>query len=529
MLKKSIIFFLIFLVSCSSQNPETVEVIKTVVDDSKVNSLSNELDQLNDQLKDKESDYRNNISYLENELRIIKKELEETEDLYEEATNEQISSNNQLINSNNELRISLNELKEENESLVEEITVLTEKYDDETESLNQQIYNISKSLNAQLAIKNNEIRQLKSARVIQVEITATPTITPTPTLTPTPTPTPTMTPTPTVTPTPKPGITPTPTPRPTATPFPTPTPRPTATPAPVFTGEYQAFNSTELEFPMENPIGKMAGKIENFEDFWNQNGTGLRRMEIEGIEGKAVRDSNNNGDLTDEFSPFVLCSFGSDITLAPNGIFSSKCKNGNNSVLGGDFTVVSVDNGSVKPWQFWKKVTPKITLDFDNLEYILFEGSVSEGNNSILHFAYNTNLEISKFSTSYFSSTTIYNDPGSLKIKSSHNMPMLIKDFDGNGNITDSDWYRVNVTDEFNNPVYDSATGRDLSEFFKVTSPSSCNDPSITMLYTGNSENIYDQYPMFDFFYFGIEHFIEEYIWENYQDSGYSQTADLCQ
>ena len=108
-------------------------------------------------------------------------------------------------------------------------------------------------------------------------------------------------------------------------------------------------------------------------------------------------------------------------------------------------------------------------------------------------------------------------------------MPMLIKDFDGNGNITDSDWYRVNVTDEFNNPVYDSATGRDLSEFFKVTSPSSCNDPSITMLYTGSSENIYDQYPMFDFFYFGIEHFIEEYIWENYQNSGYSQTADLCQ
>ncbi|GIS30057.1 MAG: hypothetical protein Ct9H90mP2_04400 [Dehalococcoidia bacterium] len=88
----------------------------------------------------------------------------------------------------------MNELKEENESLVEEITVLTEKYDDETESLNQQIYNISKSLNAQLAIKNNEIRQLKSARVIQVEITATPTVTPTPTLTPTPTPTPTMTP-----------------------------------------------------------------------------------------------------------------------------------------------------------------------------------------------------------------------------------------------------------------------------------------------------------------------------------------------
>ena len=58
------------------------------------------------------------------------------------------------------MRISLNELKEENESLVEEITVLTEKYDDEAESLNQQIYNISKSLNAQLAIKNNEIRQL---------------------------------------------------------------------------------------------------------------------------------------------------------------------------------------------------------------------------------------------------------------------------------------------------------------------------------------------------------------------------------
>ena len=501
MLKKSIIFFLIFLVSCSSQNPETVEVIKTVVDDSKVNSLSNELDQLNDQLKEKESDYRNNISYLENELRIIKKELEETEDLYEEATNEQISSNNQLINSNDELRISLNELKEENESLVDEITVLTEKYDDETESLNQQIYNISKSLNAQLAIKNNEIRQLKSARVIQVEITATPTITPTPTLTPTPTPTPTMTPTPTVTPTPKPGITPTPTPiMPTATPFPTPTPRPTATPAPVFTGEYQAFNSTELEFPMENPIGKMAGKIQNF------NLSSGSETKIKGIEGKAVRDLNNNGDLTDEFSPFVICSNGIDISLAPNGMFNSKCKDGRNAII------ISIEIISV-----------------DNLESILFESSASEGNNSILHFAYNTNLEISKFSTSYFSSTTIYNDPGSLKIKSSHNMPMLIKDFDGNGNITDSDWYRVNVTDEFNNPVYDSATGRDLSEFFKVTSPSSCNDPSITMLYTGNSENIYDQYPMFDFFYFGIEHFIEEYIWENYQNSGYSQTADLCQ
>ena len=514
MLKKSIIFFLIFLVSCSSQNPETVEVIKTVVDDSKVNSLSNELDQLNDQLKEKESDYRNNISYLENELRIIKKELEETEDLYEEATNEQISSNNQLINSNDELRISLNELKEENESLVEEITVLTEKYDDETESLNQQIYNISKSLNAQLAIKNNEIRQLKSARLIQVEITATPTITPTPTLTPTPTPTPTMTPTPTVTPTPKPGVTPTPTPRPTATPFPTPTPRPTATPAPVFTGEYQAFNSTELEFPMENPIGKMAGKIENFTD-------SFRTTVIKGIEGKAVRDSNNNGDLTDEFSPFVMCSYGSDVSLAPNGMFNSKCKDGRNARTV-EYVVVSVDNGSVKPWQFWKKVTPEINLEIIN-------GSIGFEGNDVLHFAYNTNLDISKFSTSYFSSTTIYNDPGSLKIKSSHNMPMLIKDFDGNGNITDSDWYRVNVTDEFNNPVYDSATGRDLSEFFKVTSPSSCNDPSITMLYTGNSENIYDQYPMFDFFYFGIEHFIEEYIWENYQDSGYSQTADLCQ
>lgn len=513
MLKKSIIFFLIFLVSCSSQNPETVEVIKTVVDDSKVNSLSNELDQLNDQLKEKESDYRNNISYLENELRIIKKELEETEDLYEEATNEQISSNNQLINSNDELRISLNELKEENESLVEEITVLTEKYDDETESLNQQIYNISKSLNAQLAIKNNEIRQLKSARVIQVEITATPTVTPTPTLTPTPTATPTMTPTPTVTPTPKPGITPTPTPRPTATPFPTPTPRPTAIPAPVFTGEYQTFNSTELEFPMENPIGKMAGKIENF--------TVLNRpIIIKGIEGKAVRDSNNNGDLTDEFSPFVICSYGSDVSLAPNGMFNSKCKDGRNARTV-EYFVVSVDNGSVKPWQFWKKTTPEIKLKIN-------ESSLAEGND-VLHFAYNTNLDISKFSTSYFSSTTIYNDPGSLKIKSSHNMPMLIKDFDGNGNITDSDWYRVNVTDEFNNPVYDSATGRDLSEFFKVTSPSSCNDPSITMLYTGNSENIYDQYPMFDFFYFGIEHFIEEYIWENYQNSGYSQTADLCQ
>ena len=513
MLKKSIIFFLIFLVSCSSQNPETVEVIKTVVDDSKVNSLSNELDQLNDQLKEKESDYRNNISYLENELRIIKKELEETEDLYEEAANEQISSNNQLINSNDELRISLNELKEENESLVEEITVLTEKYDDETESLNQQIYNISKSLNAQLAIKNNEIRQLKSARVIQVEITATPTVTPTPTLTPTPTATPTMTPTPTVTPTPKPGITPTPTPRPTATPFPTPTPRPTAIPAPVFTGEYQTFNSTELEFPMENPIGKMAGKIENF--------TVLNRpIIIKGIEGKAVRDSNNNGDLTDEFSPFVICSYGSDVSLAPNGMFNSKCKDGRNARTV-EYFVVSVDNGSVKPWQFWKKTTPEIKLKIN-------ESSLAEGND-VLHFAYNTNLDISKFSTSYFSSTTIYNDPGSLKIKSSHNMPMLIKDFDGNGNITDSDWYRVNVTDEFNNPVYDSATGRDLSEFFKVTSPSSCNDPSITMLYTGNSENIYDQYPMFDFFYFGIEHFIEEYIWENYQNSGYSQTADLCQ
>ena len=513
MLKKSIIFFLIFLVSCSSQNPETVEVIKTVVDDSKVNSLSNELDQLNDQLKEKESDYRNNISYLENELRIIKKELEETEDLYEEAANEQISSNNQLINSNDELRISLNELKEENESLVEEITVLTEKYDDETESLNQQIYNISKSLNAQLAIKNNEIRQLKSARVIQVEITATPTVTPTPTLTPTPTATPTMTPTPTVTPTPKPGITPTPTPRPTATPFPTPTPRPTAIPAPAFTGEYQTFNSTELEFPMENPIGKMAGKIENF--------TVLNRpIIIKGIEGKAVRDSNNNGDLTDEFSPFVICSYGSDVSLAPNGMFNSKCKDGRNARTV-EYFVVSVDNGSVKPWQFWKKTTPEIKLKIN-------ESSLAEGND-VLHFAYNTNLDISKFSTSYFSSTTIYNDPGSLKIKSSHNMPMLIKDFDGNGNITDSDWYRVNVTDEFNNPVYDSATGRDLSEFFKVTSPSSCNDPSITMLYTGNSENIYDQYPMFDFFYFGIEHFIEEYIWENYQNSGYSQTADLCQ
>ena len=512
MLKKSIIFFLIFLVSCSSQNPETVEVIKTVVDDSKVNSLSNELDQLNDQLKEKESDYRNNISYLENELRIIKKELEETEDLYEEATNEQISSNNQLINSNDELRISLNELKEENESLVDEITVLTEKYDDETESLNQQIYNISKSLNAQLAIKNNEIRQLKSARLIQVEITATPTITPTPTLTPTPTPTPTMTPTPTVTPTPKPGITPTPTPiMPTATPFPTPTPRPTATPAPVFTGEYQAFNSTELEFPMENPIGKMAGKIQNF------NLSSGSETKIKGIEGKAVRDLNNNGDLTDEFSPFVICSNGIDISLAPNGMFNSKCKDGRNAIII-SIEIISVDNGSVKPWQFWKKVTPEITIKSN--EFV---------NNQQLHFAYNTNLDISKFSTSYFSSTTIYNDPGSLKIKSSHNMPMMIKDFDGNGNITDSDWYRVNVTDEFNNPVYDSATGRDLSEFFKVTSPSSCNDPSITMLYTGNSENIYDQYPMFDFFYFGIEHFIEEYIWENYQNSGYSQTADLCQ
>ena len=410
------------------------------------------------------------------------------------------------------MRISLNELKEENESLVEEITVLTEKYDDETESLNQQIYNISKSLNAQLAIKNNEIRQLKSARVIQVEITATPTITPTPTLTPTPTPTPTMTPTPTVTPTPKPGITPTPTPiMPTATPFPTPTPRPTATPAPVFTGEYQAFNSTELEFPMENPIGKMAGKIKNFEP--------EKVVTIKGIEGKTVRDSNNDGNITDEFSSFVICRYGSDIGFSEEK-FSPKCKDGRDAIIT-NYEIVSVSNGSVQPWQFWKIATPEIV--------IINNGSELIDENNVLHFAYNTSLDISKFSTSYFSSTTIYNDPGSLKIKSSHNMPMLIKDFDGDGNITDSDWYRVNVTDEFNNPVYDSATGRDLSEFFKVTSPSSCNDPSITMLYTGNSENIYDQYPMFDFFYFGIEHFIEEYIWENYQNSGYSQTADLCQ
>jgi len=319
-----------------------------------------------------------------------------------------------------------------------------------------------------------------------------------------------MTPTPTMTPTPRPGITPTPTPiMPTATPFPTPTPRPTATPTPVFVGEYQAFNSTDLEFPMENPIGKMAGKVENF-----NLSSGV--IEIKGIEGKAVRDSNNNGDLTDEFSSFVICSNGSGISFYDEK-FDSKCKDGRNARII-SFEVISVDNGSVKPWQFWKKVTPEITIKAN--------GSF---NNEELHFAYNTNLDISKFSTSYFSSTTIYNDPGSLKIKSSHNMPMMIKDFDGDGNITDSDWYRVNVTDEFNNPVFDSATGRDLSEFFKVTSPSSCSDPSITMLYTGNSENIYDQYPMFDFFYFGIEHFIEEYIWDNYQESGYSQTADLCQ
>ena len=263
---------------------------------------------------------------------------------------------------------------------------------------------------------------------------------------------------------------------------------------------------------MENPIGKMAGKIENFASVYTTY------LEITGIEGKTVRDSNNNGDLTDEFI-FVMCSYGSDISLYEEK-FSSKCKDGNDARVM-QFDVTSVDNGSVKPWQFWKKATPKINLFLNDI--MLFEG------NDVLHFAYNTNLDISKFSTSYFSSTTIYNDPGSLKVKSSHNMPMLIKDFDGDGNITDSDWYRVNVTDEFNNPVYDSATGRDLSEFFKVTSPSSCNDPSITMLYTGNSENIYDQYPMFDFFYFGIEHFIEEYIWENYQNSGYSQTADLCQ
>lgn len=508
MIRKIFIVLLFIFISCSSQNPENNEIIKTVVDDSQINSLNLELNQLNDELIKSEKKYNDKVRYLEGEISSINNKLAEAEEQHKIATYEQLNSNDKLIASNSDLLDSLDELKSENESLIEEISSLTEKYNLETESLNQQIYGISKSLNAQLAIKNNEIRQLKSARLIEVEITATPTMTPTPTATPT------MTPTPTVTPTPKPGITPTPTPRPTATPFPTPTPRPTAIPAPVFTGEYQTFNSTELEFPMENPIGKMAGKIENFTVI-------DRPIIIKGIEGKAVRDSNNNGDLTDEFSPFVMCSYGSDVSLAPNGMFNSKCKDGRN-VRTVEYFVVSVDNGSVKPWQFWKNTTPEIKLKINDSS-VLAEG------NDVLHFAYNTNLDISKFSTSYFSSTTIYNDPGSLKIKSSHNMPMLIKDFDGNGNITDSDWYRVNVTDEFNNPVYDSATGRDLSEFFKVTSPSSCNDPSITMLYTGNSENIYDQYPMFDFFYFGIEHFIEEYIWENYQNLGYSQTADLCQ
>ena len=509
MIRKIFIVLLFIFISCSSQNPENNEIIKTVVDDSQINSLNLELNQLNDELIKSEKKYNDKVRYLEGEISSINNKLAEAEEQHKIATYEQLNSNDKLIASNSDLLNSLDELKSENESLIDEISSLTEKYNLETESLNQQIYGISKSLNAQLAIKNNEIRQLKSARLIEVEITATPTITPTPTLTPTPTATPTMTPTP------RPGITPTPTPIiPTATPFPTPTPRPTATPIPVFVGEYQAFNSTELEFPMENPIGKMAGKIENFTDL-------NRTTVIKGIEGKAVRDSNNNGDLTDEFSPFVMCSYGSDVSLAPNGMFNSKCKDGRNARTV-EYVVVSVDNGSVKPWQFWKKTTPEINLEIIN-------GSVGIEGNDVLHFAYNTNLDISKFSTSYFSSTTIYNDPGSLKIKSSHNMPMMIKDFDGDGNITDSDWYRVNVTDEFNNPVYDSATGRDLSEFFKVTSPSSCNDPSITMLYTGNSENIYEQYPMFDFFYFGIEHFIEEYIWDNYQESGYSQTADLCQ
>ena len=515
MFRKFFIVLLFIFISCSSETPETVEIVKTVIDETQINSLNLELNQLNNELIKAEKNYNDKVGYLENEIRSINNKLVEAEEQNKISRSEQLSSNDRLITSNSNLTESLDELKIENESLIEEISSLTENYNLETESLNSQIYGISKSLNAQLAIKNNEIRQLKSARLIEVEITATPTITPTPTLTPTPTPTPTMTPTPTVTPTPKPGITPTPTLiMPTATPFPTPTPRPTATPIPVFVGEYQAFNSTELEFPMENPIGKMAGKIENFTDL-------SRTIVIKGIEGKAVRDSNNNGDLTDEFSPFVMCSYGSDVSLAPNGMFNSKCKDGRNARTV-EYIVVSVDNGSVKPWQFWKKTTPEINLEIIN-------GSILAEGNDVLHFAYNTNLDISKFSTSYFSSTTIYNDPGSLKIKSSHNMPMLIKDFDGDGNITDSDWYRINVTDEFNNPISDSATGRDLSEFFKVISPSSCNDTSITMLYTGNSENIYDQYPMFDFFYFGIEHFIEEYIWENYQDSGYSQTADLCQ
>ena len=512
MFRKFFIVLLFIFISCSSETPETVEIVKTVIDDTQINSLNLELNQLNNELIKAEKNYNDKVGYLENEIRSINNKLVEAEEQNKISRSEQLSSNDRLITSNSNLTESLDELKIENESLIEEISNLTENYNLETESLNSQIYGISKSLNAQLAIKNNEIRQLKSARLIEVEITATPTITPTPTMTPTPTSTPTMTPTPTVTPTPKPGITPTPTPIiPTTTPFPTPTPRPTATPAPVFTGEYQAFNSTELEFPMENPIGKIAGKIQNF------NLSSGYETKIKGIEGKAVRDLNNNGDLTDEFSPFVICSNGIDISLAPNGMFNSKCKDGRNAIII-SVEIISVDNGSVKPWQFWKKVTPEITIKSNELV-----------NNQELHFAYNTNLDISKFSTSYFSSTTIYNDPGSLKIMSSHNMPMLIKDFDGDGNITDSDWYRVNVTDEFNNPISDSPTGRDLSEFFKVTSPSSCNDPSITMLYTGNSENIYDQYPMFDFFYFGIEHFIEEYIWENYQDSGYSQTADLCQ
>ena len=507
------IFIVLLFISCSSQNPENNEIIKTSVDDSQINSLNLELNQLNDELIKSEKKYNDKVRYLEGKISSINNKLAEAEEQHKIATYEQLNSNDKLIASNSDLLDSLDELKSENESLIEEISNLTEKYNLESESLNQQIYGISKSLNAQLAIKNNEIRQLKSARLIEVEITATPTITPTPTLTPTATPT--ITPTPTVTPTPRPGITPTPTPiMPTATPFPTPTTRPTATPTPVFAGEYQVFNSTELEFPMENPIGKMAGKIENFADL-------NRKILIKGIEGKAVRDSNNNGDLTDEFSTFVMCSYGSDVSLASNGMFNSKCKDGRNARTV-EYIVVSVDNGSVKPWQFWKKVTPEINLEIIN-------GSILVEGNDVLHFAYNTNLDISKFSTSYFSSTTIYNDPGSLKIKSSYNMPMLIKDFDRDGNITDSDWYRVNVTDEFNNPVYDSATGRDLSQFFKVTSPSSCNDPSITMLYTGNSENIYEQYPMFDFFYFGIEHFIEEYIWDNYQESGYSQTSDLCQ
>ena len=116
-----------------SETPETVEIVKTVIDETQINSLNLELNQLNNELIKAEKNYNDKVGYLENEIRSINNKLVEAEEQNKISRSEQLSSNDRLITSNSNLTESLDELKIENESLIEEISNLTENYNLETE------------------------------------------------------------------------------------------------------------------------------------------------------------------------------------------------------------------------------------------------------------------------------------------------------------------------------------------------------------------------------------------------------------